>query len=114
MDRQTMNYKQFMMYIMRIFNLLALDDDPIDSVQFLIPMYPSFLLKVETLKRSYNPLMELLAEACTSWPTALQVATETDNDSEADTETETESESGEEDIENVDLLAIARGEAATD
>ncbi len=67
-----LNYNQFLNYIYRLLNLLTLDDDPIHSVQFMIPSYPSILVLVTNIPTKMNIILEWLGNVCTCWPRSVK------------------------------------------
>lgn len=67
-----LNYNQFLNYVYRLLNLLTLDDDPIHSVQFMIPSYPSILVHVKNIPTKANMLLEWVGNVCTCWPRSVK------------------------------------------
>ncbi len=63
-----LNYNQYLNYMYRLLNLLTLDDDPFQSVQFMIPTYPSVLFHVTHIHAKMNMILEWLGNICNSWP----------------------------------------------
>jgi hypothetical protein len=63
-----LNYNQYLHYMYRLLNLLTLDDDPFQSVQFMIPSYPSILFNVSHIQAKMNTILEWLGNTCTNWP----------------------------------------------
>lgn len=63
-----LNYNQYLHYMYRLLNLLTLDDDPFQSVQFMIPSYPSILFNVSHIQAKMNTIFEWLGNTCTNWP----------------------------------------------
>jgi hypothetical protein len=55
-----------------LLNLLPLDDDPFDAVQFMLPSTPSILLDVESLSSHTRDLIyDSIEMVMKSWPTKL-------------------------------------------
>jgi hypothetical protein len=71
-DRQTLSYQQYFLYLYRIFWLLGLDDDPFASVQFFIPGYPSILLTTAKIQQHIQQIMELMISTCWAWPLSME------------------------------------------
>ena len=67
-DIMNVNYQQMMLYLYRLFWLLAMDSDPFHSVQLFIPGYPTVLMPVATIQANINQLMDLLGSTCIAWP----------------------------------------------
>lgn len=66
------NYNQFLNYMYRLLNLLTLDDDPIHSVQFMAPTYPSILVLVKNIPSKLNIILEWMGNVCTNWPRVIK------------------------------------------
>lgn len=64
-----LNYTQVMSYIHKVITLLALDEDPFQSMQFFIPGYPSLLLGVNTLHQHTNYILDMISQTLWNWPT---------------------------------------------
>jgi hypothetical protein len=67
-DVMNVNYQQMMLYLYRLFWLLAMDSDPFHSVQLFIPGYPTVLMPVAAIQANINQLMDLLGSTCIAWP----------------------------------------------
>lgn len=67
-DIMNVNYQQMLLYLYRLFWLLAMDTDPFHSVQLFIPGYPTVLLPVSSIQANINHLMDLLGSTCIAWP----------------------------------------------
>lgn len=76
-DTSQQSYHQLMMYLQRIFYLLAIDEDPFASVQFFLPGYPTILIEVATLNRNMSALMEVVLSTCMAWPAVGRIAPRT-------------------------------------
>ncbi len=68
-DTQTMGYQRFLHYVWRLMWLLAVDTDPFQNVQFMIPGYPTVLIPVATLNQNAVTIMDILMTTCWQWPT---------------------------------------------
>jgi hypothetical protein len=67
-DFMTVNYTQLIAYIYRAIQLLTLDDDPFQSVQFFVPGYPTFLVGVDKLKEQTGYILEMISSTLLNWP----------------------------------------------
>ena len=67
-DIMNVNYQQMLLYLYRLFWLLAMDTDPFHSVQMFIPGYPTVLMPVTAIQGNINHLMDLLSSTCIAWP----------------------------------------------
>jgi hypothetical protein len=67
-DMALMTYQKLSHYLMRIFWMLTIDDDPFQSVQFYIPGYPQTLIKVATVQTNLPILMDIILNTCWHWP----------------------------------------------
>ena len=67
-DFMTVNYTQLIAYIYRVIQLLTLDDDPFQSVQFFVPGYPTFLVGVDKLKDQTGYILEMISSTLLNWP----------------------------------------------
>ena len=67
-DFMTVNYTQLIAYIYRAIQLLTLDDDPFQSVQFFVPGYPTFLVSVDKLKDQTGYILEMISSTLLNWP----------------------------------------------
>jgi len=70
MDLQNMTYQACLTYVIRVFHLLTIDEDPFQSVQISFPNYPTILLSVGALKTNMGSILELFATLCMAWPRA--------------------------------------------
>ena len=67
-DIMNVNYQQMLLYLYRLFWLLAMDTDPFHSVQLFIPGYPTVLMPISAIQTNINHLMDLLGSTCIAWP----------------------------------------------
>lgn len=74
-DTALMTYQKLTHYLMRIFWMLAIDEDPFQSVQFYIPGYPQILIKVCTVQNNLPVLMDIIINTCWHWPVVARAAT---------------------------------------
>jgi hypothetical protein len=49
--------------------MLSLDEDPFQSVQLIVPGYPTTLIRVDTLKGQLAGVMDILTTTMWHWPT---------------------------------------------
>jgi hypothetical protein len=68
-DTTTMSYQKLTHYMFRLFWVLSLDEDPFDSVQTMIPGYPSFTLCVPAFKTCVGTIVDMILTTCWQWPT---------------------------------------------
>ena len=68
-DLLTITYAQLVSYIYRTIQLLTLDEDPFQSVQFFVPGYPTLLLGVDKLKENTGNILEMISFTMLNWPT---------------------------------------------
>ena len=67
-DFMTINYTQLIAYIYRVIQLLTLDDDPFQSVQFFVPGYPTFLIGADKVKNHTGYILEMISSTLMNWP----------------------------------------------
>ena len=70
MDLQNMTYQTCLAYLIRVFHLLTIDEDPFQSVQISFPNHPTILLSVSSLKTNMGSILELFTSLCVAWPRA--------------------------------------------
>lgn len=68
-DTTLMTYQRLIQYLYRIFWMLSLDEDPFQSVQLIVPGYPTTLIRVDTLRGQIVSVMDVLASTLLHWPT---------------------------------------------
>jgi len=69
MDTTLMTYQKLIHYLYRVFWMLSLDEDPFQSVQFIVPGYPTTLIRVDSLRGQLAGVMEILTTTMFQWPT---------------------------------------------
>lgn len=69
MDTTLMTYQKLIHYLYRVFWMLSLDEDPFQSVQFIIPGYPTTLIRVDSLRGQLAGVMDILTSTMWHWPT---------------------------------------------
>lgn len=68
-DTTLMTYQKLIHYLYRVFWMLSLDEDPFQSVQLIVPGYPTTLIRVDTLKGQLAGVMDILTTTMWHWPT---------------------------------------------
>lgn len=68
-DTTLMTYQKLIHYLYRIFWMLTLDEDPFQSVQFIVPGYPTTLIRVDALRGQLGGMMDVLINTMWQWPT---------------------------------------------
>lgn len=68
-DTTLMTYQKLIHYLYRIFWMLSLDEDPFQSVQLIVPGYPTTLIRVDTLRGQLGGVMDVLVNTLWQWPT---------------------------------------------
>jgi hypothetical protein len=72
-DTTLMTYQRMIHYVSRILWLLSLDSDPFNSVQVMVPGYPTVLILVSRIQEQAITILDLLANTCWHWPAAGRV-----------------------------------------
>jgi len=67
-DVMMYSHQQMLSYLYRAFWLLALDDDPFQSVQLFLPGYPTCLILVSSIKDNMARILDLIYSVCLTWP----------------------------------------------
>lgn len=67
-DTTLMTYQKMIHYVMRIFWMLSIDEDPFQSVQMMIPGHPQVLIHVRTIQAHMPVLLEIIISTCWHWP----------------------------------------------
>ena len=67
-DTTMMTYQKLLHYLLRIFWMLSIDEDPFQSVQIMIPGYPQILIGVNTLNSNLPYIMDIILNTCWHWP----------------------------------------------
>jgi hypothetical protein len=83
-DTTLMTYQRLIHYLYRIFWMLSLDEDPFQSVQLIVPGYPTTLIRVDTLRAQLGGVMDVLVNALWHWPTIGRPDGDTDNGARRD------------------------------
>jgi hypothetical protein len=68
-DTTLMTYQKLIHYLYRVFWMLSLDEDPFQSVQFIVPGYPTTLIRVDALRPQLVGVMDILTSTLWQWPT---------------------------------------------
>jgi hypothetical protein len=68
-DTALMTYQRLIHYVYQIFWLLSLDADPFQSVQFMIPGFPTTLINVIDVRAQMSHIIEILSSTLLHWPT---------------------------------------------
>lgn len=68
-DTTLMTYQKLIHYLYRVFWMLSLDEDPFQSVQLIVPGYPTTLVRVDTLRGQIGSVMDVLVNTMWQWPT---------------------------------------------
>ena len=77
-DTVLMNYQKLSYYLLRIFWMLAIDEDPFQSIQFYIPGYPQTLMNVQSLQQNLPVIMDIIMNTCWQWPVIARGSAPTD------------------------------------
>ncbi|NDE15068.1 hypothetical protein EBZ80_09080 [bacterium] len=67
-DTTMMTYQKLVHYLLRVFWMLSIDEDPFQSVQLIIPAHPQILIGVSTLQTHLPVLLEIIVGTCWHWP----------------------------------------------
>jgi len=67
--QKLMTYQKLIHYLYRVFWMLSLDEDPFQSVQFIVPGYPTTLIRVDSLRGQLAGVMDILTATMFQWPT---------------------------------------------
>ncbi len=68
-DTTLMTYQKLIHYLYRIFWMLSLDEDPFQSVQLIVPGYPTTLVRVDAMRAQLGGVMDVLINTMWQWPT---------------------------------------------
>ncbi len=68
-DTTTMSYQKLTHYLFRLFWTVSSDDDPFDSIQTMVPGFPSFTLKTDPFKAQMGLIIDMILTTCWQWPT---------------------------------------------
>ena len=73
-DTALITYQKLAHYLCRLFWILSIDEDPFQSVQTMIPSYPTFRLSAEALKTNMNTVLDMVMTTCWHWPAMSRAA----------------------------------------
>lgn len=73
-DTALVTYQKLAHYLFRLFWILSIDEDPFQSVQAMIPSYPTFRLNAEALKANVNTVLDMVMTTCWHWPALSRAA----------------------------------------